>query len=148
MKVLIIEDEIPAGERLKGLIQEFNSSFELVGPLESNEEVINWFQANEQPGLIFSDIELLDGPVFYAFDKIRPKAPIIFTTAYDQYALDAFKTNGISYLMKPFDKEELLIRGPLQDTATQIVECRAEARARHGWIMDTYLLRRTTDILA
>lgn len=105
MKVLIIEDEIPAAERLRDMVQKYDPNIEIEGPLDSNEVVINWFGQNPAPNLVFSDIELLDGPVFYSLERIDVGAPIIFTTAYDQYALDAFKTNGISYLLKPFEWE-------------------------------------------
>lgn len=107
MRVLIIEDEIPAAQHLWDLLKKYDKGLHLEGPLDSNTAIIGWFQKNEPPDLIFSDIELLDGPVFESLDQLYLSMPIIFTTAYDQYALEAFDTNGISYLLKPFEQKQL-----------------------------------------
>lgn len=107
MTVLIIEDELPAANRLQDLIWQHEQTVQIEGPLDSNEAVLQWFNSNGEPDLIFSDIELLDGPVFYALEQLALSVPIIFTTAYNQYALEAFQTSGISYLLKPFKLEEL-----------------------------------------
>lgn len=107
MKILIIEDELPAARHLQDLLQSYGDDMELEGPIDSNAALLRWFRQNEPPDLVFSDIELLDGPVFEALAKLELHMPIIFTTAYDQYTLDAFETNGISYLLKPFDGEQL-----------------------------------------
>lgn len=107
MKVLIIEDELPAARRLVGLLKSYDPDIYIVGVLDSNKAIRKWADLNEQPDLIFSDIELLDGQVFDTLSELTLVAPIIFTTAYEQYALDAFDTNGISYLLKPFDLEQV-----------------------------------------
>jgi DNA-binding LytR/AlgR family response regulator len=105
MKVLIIEDEKPAARRLARLLAKLN--VEAATLLHSVEESILWFQNNPHPDLIFLDIQLSDGLSFEIFDKVDVKSAIIFTTAYDEYALQAFKLNSIDYLLKPIDDEEL-----------------------------------------
>ena len=105
MNVLIIEDEKPAARRLARLLSEFD--VEVSTMLHSVEEAVDWFQKNEHPDLIFLDIQLSDGLSFEIFDLVEVKSAIIFTTAYDEYALQAFKLNSIDYLLKPIDDEEL-----------------------------------------
>lgn len=105
MNVIIIEDEKPAARRLGRLLAEMD--VEVSTMLHSVEESIVWFQENEHPDLIFLDIQLSDGLSFEIFDIIEVKSAIIFTTAYDEYALQAFKLNSIDYLLKPIDDEEL-----------------------------------------
>ncbi|MCL6272938.1 LytTR family DNA-binding domain-containing protein [Muricauda sp. 2012CJ35-5] len=105
MNVIIIEDEKPAARRLSRLLMELN--VEVSQMLHSVEESIEWFQNNPHPDLIFLDIQLSDGLSFEIFDSIEVKSAIIFTTAYDEYALQAFKLNSIDYLLKPIDDEEL-----------------------------------------
>ncbi|WP_190809147.1 LytTR family DNA-binding domain-containing protein [Flagellimonas sp. S3867] len=105
MDVIIIEDEKPAARRLNRLLSEFNVSVSTM--LHSVEESIEWFQNNQHPDLIFLDIQLSDGLSFEIFDMVEVKSAIIFTTAYDEYALQAFKLNSIDYLLKPIDDEEL-----------------------------------------
>ena len=105
MKAIIIEDEKPAARRLQRLLS--GMGVEVSTLLHSVEESIEWFQANEHPDLIFLDIQLSDGLSFEIFDVIDVKSAIIFTTAYDEYALQAFKLNSIDYLLKPIDDEEL-----------------------------------------
>lgn len=105
MKVIIIEDEKPAARRLSRLLADLNVDVSVM--LHSVEESINWFQNNEHPDLIFLDIQLSDGLSFEIFDEIEVKSSIIFTTAYDEYALQAFKLNSIDYLLKPIDDEDL-----------------------------------------
>ncbi len=107
MRVLIIEDEKPAAARMKKLIKEFLSEAEIVGQLDSISSAIKWFQNETAPDLIFCDIELADGQSFEIFKEVKVDAPIIFTTAYDQYAIKAFKLNSIDYLLKPVDPVEL-----------------------------------------
>lgn len=107
MKVLIIEDEKPSARRLQRMLG--NLGIEAETMLHSVEESIAWFQNNEHPDLIFLDIQLSDGLSFEIFETIEVKSAIIFTTAYDEYALQAFKLNSIDYLLKPIDKEELQI---------------------------------------
>ncbi|MBQ4914774.1 response regulator transcription factor [Maribacter sp. MMG018] len=105
MNVIIIEDEKPAARRLGRLLAELD--VEVSTMLHSVEEAIQWFQDNKHPDLIFLDIQLSDGLSFEIFDVIEIKSAIIFTTAYDEYALQAFKLNSIDYLLKPIDDEEL-----------------------------------------
>ncbi|MDP5230267.1 MAG: LytTR family DNA-binding domain-containing protein [Cellulophaga sp.] len=105
MKTIIIEDEKPAARRLSRLLNEFGVEVSVL--LHSVEEAINWFQNNEHPDLIFLDIQLSDGLSFEIFDVVEVKSAIIFTTAFDEYALQAFKLNSIDYLLKPIDDEEL-----------------------------------------
>ncbi len=105
MHVIIIEDEKPAARRLNRLLSELD--VEISTMLHSVEEAIDWFQKNPHPDLIFLDIQLSDGLSFEIFDVIEVKSAIIFTTAYDEYALQAFKLNSIDYLLKPIDDEEL-----------------------------------------
>lgn len=105
MNVIIIEDEKPAARRLSRLLAQLDVSVSTM--LHSVEESITWFQQNEHPDLIFLDIQLSDGLSFEIFDLIEVHSAIIFTTAYDEYALQAFKLNSIDYLLKPIDDEEL-----------------------------------------
>ncbi|MCD8404892.1 response regulator transcription factor [Tenacibaculum dicentrarchi] len=107
MNVIIIEDEKPAARRLKRMLSELNIEAQTM--LHSVEESINWFQNNKHPDLIFLDIQLSDGLSFEIFEEIEVKSAIIFTTAYDEYALKAFKLNSIDYLLKPLDQDELKV---------------------------------------
>ncbi len=103
MRVLIIEDELPAARRLVSLLKAYDEDIYVPGILDSNKAIREWVSLNEEPDLIFSDIELLDGQVFEALAELELAVPIVFTTAYEEYALAAFETHGISYLLKPFD---------------------------------------------
>ena len=105
MNVIIIEDEKPSARRLDRMLQNLDLKAEAM--LHSVEESLTWFRANKHPDLIFLDIQLSDGLSFEIFDKIEVNSAIIFTTAYDEYALQAFKLNSIDYLLKPIDSEEL-----------------------------------------
>jgi len=105
MNIIIIEDEKPAARRLNRMLQ--NLDIEAKTMLHSVEESIEWFSANQHPDLIFLDIQLSDGLSFEIFESIEIKSAIIFTTAYDEYALQAFKLNSIDYLLKPIDNEDL-----------------------------------------
>lgn len=105
MKVLIIEDEKPAARRLSRMLEDLDVKAEIM--LHSVEESIEWFQNNEHPDLIFLDIQLSDGLSFEIFEHVTITSAIIFTTAYDEYALKAFKLNSIDYLLKPIDEDEL-----------------------------------------
>ncbi|WP_449400028.1 LytR/AlgR family response regulator transcription factor [Chryseobacterium wanjuense] len=106
IKTVIIEDEKPASRKLERMLSEF-PEIEVVGKIESVEEGILWFSENEHPQLIFSDIVLGDGLSFDIFEKIPTKGFIIYTTAFDQYTLKAFKLNSIDYLLKPILDEDL-----------------------------------------
>ena len=107
MKVLIIEDENPASQKLIRLLKNIDSNIEIINVLKSVEEAINWFIKNPSPDLIFMDIQLEDGLCFDIFENCRIKAPVIFTTAYDEYAIKAFKVNSVDYLLKPIAQNEL-----------------------------------------
>ena len=105
MNIIIIEDEKPAARLLERKIEKLGYSITTL--LHSVEESLLWFQNNSHPDLIFLDIQLSDGLSFEIFEKIDIKSAVIFTTAYDEYALRAFKLNSIDYLLKPIDEEEL-----------------------------------------
>ena len=107
MKILIIEDEAAAVRRLQKLLGEINPGNEIVGTLSSIETSVDWLQSNTPPDLILMDIHLADGSSFDIFEKITITSPVIFATAYDEYALKAFKVSAIDYLLKPIKKEEL-----------------------------------------
>ena len=107
MKAIIIEDEQLAANRLESLIKNCDNSIEIVTKLESVEESVTWFKNNAHPDLIFLDIHLEDGLSFAIFDKTRVNVPVIFTTAFDEYAIRAFKMKGIDYLLKPISQEDL-----------------------------------------
>lgn len=107
MKVLIIEDEQPAVRKLIRLLEEVDPVTVIVDVLSSVEQAINWFSVNTPPDLVFMDIQLEDGISFEIFDLLEIKIPVIFTTAYDEYALRAFKVNSVDYLLKPIVLEEL-----------------------------------------
>ena len=106
IKTVIIEDEKPASRKLERMLNEF-PEIEVVAKIESVEEGVQWFAEHEHPQLIFSDIVLGDGLSFDIFEKIPTKAFIIYTTAFDQYTLKAFKLNSIDYLLKPILDEDL-----------------------------------------
>lgn len=107
MKILIIEDEQIAAKRLEKLILEVDDSVEILAQLDSIETVLEWLAMNKMPDLIFLDIHLADGSAFEIFNRTTIDCPIIFSTAYDQYAIQAFKVDTIDYLLKPVKKEEL-----------------------------------------
>ena len=107
MKVLIIEDEKPASQKLIRLLGEINPDIEIIDVLKSVEQSVNWFLNNPKPDLIFLDIQLEDGICFEIFENNQIQTPIIFTTAYDEFTLKAFKVNSVDYLLKPIDSDEL-----------------------------------------
>ena len=107
MNILIIEDEPAAGRRLKKLLPTVDSSIDVTAVIDSVEDAIEWFRNNNPPDLVFADVQLADGTCFEIFDIIDPGCPLIFVTAYDEYAIRAFKHNSIDYLLKPVDPEEL-----------------------------------------
>ena len=107
MRIVIIEDEKPAANLLKMQIKKHFPDAEIIDNLDSVSNSVRWFQQNKQPDLIFSDIQLADGISFSIFEKISLSTPIIFTTAFDQYAIKAFQVNAIDYLLKPIDPNDL-----------------------------------------
>ncbi|MCD8072846.1 MAG: LytTR family DNA-binding domain-containing protein [Alistipes sp.] len=107
MKVLVVEDETAATVNLLALLNEVCPTCKIMGTLESVSEPVAWLESNPAPDLIFMDIPLADGDAFRIFDKTEVTAPVVFTTAYDQYALDAFGVNSIDYLLKPIKPGDL-----------------------------------------
>jgi len=107
MKILIVEDEQAAVRRLQKLLGEINPKNEVVGALSSIESAVEWLEANPPPEVILMDIHLADGSSFDIFEKVNVEVPVIFVTAYDEYALKAFKVNAIDYLLKPIKQNEL-----------------------------------------
>lgn len=107
MKVLVIEDEIPAQEELVRILRKHFPNIEIVDIIGSVRDSVEWLR-NNTADLIFMDIQLLDGCCFDIFDVVEVRTPIIFTTAYDQYALKAFKVNSVDYLLKPIDEDDLV----------------------------------------
>lgn len=107
MKVLIIEDERPAAQKLIRLLEGIDKEIEVVDVLKSVEQATNWFADHQAPELIFMDIQLEDGISFELFETCEIKTPVIFTTAYDEYTLKAFKVNSVDYLLKPVASDDL-----------------------------------------
>lgn len=107
MKVLIIEDEKPAFKQLSAMLLRYDPGIEIIGQIDTVKKASAWFSQHPAPNLVFMDIQLADGLSFDIFERVAVTAPIIFTTAYDQYAIQAFKVNSIDYLLKPIDPHEL-----------------------------------------
>jgi len=107
MKIVIIEDEVFAARRLENMIREIDPQIEVVAKLESVSESVAWLKSNAQPDLIFLDIQLEDDLSFAIFEQVQVRSKIIFTTAFDEYAIKAFKFNSIDYLLKPINNDEL-----------------------------------------
>ncbi len=107
MKVLIIEDEAPAFRKLQKNLEEIDAGIEIVDVIDSVDDSIKWLNNHSHPDLIFMDIQLSDGLSFEIFEKVEITKPIIFTTAFDEYILKAFKVNSIDYLLKPIKKDDL-----------------------------------------
>ena len=107
MRALIIEDETAAARNLEAVLREVAPGVEILATLESVAESVEWLQSNPQPDLLFMDIHLADGDSFRIFESVEITAPVIFTTAYDRYALEAFKGNSIDYLLKPINTEDV-----------------------------------------
>lgn len=107
MRVLIIEDEAPAFRRLQKILEEVQPDIQIVEVIDSVEESVKWLNNHNAPDLIFMDIQLSDGISFEIFEKVQITRPVIFTTAFDEYMLRAFKVNSIDYLLKPIKIEDL-----------------------------------------
>ena len=107
MHVLIIEDEKPAAKRLASLLQQYDDTLVVLDQLDTVKKAVRWFTEHKAPDLTFMDIQLADGLSFAIFEQVTVTSPIIFTTAYDQYAVQAFKVNSVDYLLKPIGPEEL-----------------------------------------
>jgi len=125
--ILIIEDEKPNAARLKRLISVIKPDAVVLDVLESVSETVDWLLKNECPDLIMMDVRLPDGLSFEIFEQLNPKCPIIFTTAYDEYAVRAFKFNSIDYLLKPIEQDELehsfrMVEEKQQNDTTKSIE--------------------------
>jgi DNA-binding LytR/AlgR family response regulator len=107
MKILIVEDETAAYDNLVDILSEIDPTIRVAGNTESIRQTIMWLENNQLPDLILMDIHLSDGSAFAIFDSIKLDIPVIFTTAYDEYAIKAFKVNSIDYLLKPIKVEEM-----------------------------------------
>jgi len=107
MTILIIEDEELTARKLQRLLLDVEPAAIIAGTTVSVDESVEWLRSNPQPDLIFMDIELADGQSFDIFGKVAVKSPVIFTTAYDEYAIKAFRVNSIDYLLKPIKEEDL-----------------------------------------
>ncbi len=105
--VLIIEDEAKAARELAGIIKNIDDDVNVLAMLDSVEQSVQWLSSNKQPDLIFSDIQLADGLCFDIYDQINVQSPIIFCTAFDEFLLNAFDTNAVSYLLKPITREKV-----------------------------------------
>jgi DNA-binding LytR/AlgR family response regulator len=108
MKVLIVEDEKSAARRLNSLLIEIDPAIEVLEVIDTVKRASDWLRENDTPDLLFLDIQLADGLSFEIFDKVSVSCPVIFTTAYDQYALKAFEVYSIDYLLKPIDRNKLV----------------------------------------
>lgn len=107
MKVLIIEDELPAAKRMAKLLLEIDNNIEILDIKDGITSSVDWFKNNPPPDLVFMDIQLSDGLSFEIFEHVQLTSPIVFTTAFDQYAIRAFKVNSIDYILKPIDKNDV-----------------------------------------
>lgn len=127
MKILIIEDEPRAANQLQRLLDKSDHDFQLLDVIDAVEDAVQWFLTNTMPDLVFMDIQLADGLSFEIFQKIEVPVPIIFTTAFDQYAIQAFKVNSIDYLLKPVQQNELeaaldkFVRSKEQNTVEPLI---------------------------
>jgi two-component system LytT family response regulator len=137
MNVLLIEDEEAAARRLSKLLKELDPSLQVVEVRDSIEQSLNWLAAHPAPDLIFMDIHLADGSSFEIFRHIEVKSPVIFVTAYDKYALQAFKVHAADYLLKPVKREELQEALSRVQRLKQLEEINyerlAEAMAPNAW---------------
>jgi DNA-binding LytR/AlgR family response regulator len=107
MKVVIVEDETLAAEKLGNLLKKVSPDVQILSFIQSVDEAVDWFSQNPAPDLVFMDIQLDDGISFEIFDAIKLEVPVIFTTAYNEYAIRAFKVNSVDYLLKPIEEEAL-----------------------------------------
>ena len=139
MRAIIVEDEMLAARNLQAILNELGT-VQVITILDSITETVEWFSFNPQPDLMFLDIHLADGSAFEIFDRTEIRCPVIFTTAYDEYALKAFKVNSIDYLLKPIDMvavqralkklQGLTVTDKMQDAVNQLM---ASFRATSTW---------------
>ena len=103
MKTIIIEDENLTARRLEGMLRKYEPAIEVLATLPSVSDTVAWFKTNAEPDLVFMDIHLEDDLAFKIFEQVQLQIPVIFTTAYDEYMIKAFKVNSIDYLLKPIN---------------------------------------------
>ncbi len=108
MKIIIVEDELHSSRLLKGMLEELRPDWDVLETFESVSSTVAWLNDNPSPDLIFLDIQLNDGICFSIFEQSKVESMVIFTTAYDEYAIQAFKVNSIDYLLKPIKRDKLL----------------------------------------
>jgi len=147
IKALIIEDEQLAVDYLKAMIKQVNPDIEIIGSIDSVENAIVWINQNSLPDLIFLDVQLSDGLCFEIFDYVNIKTPIIFTTAYEEYAIKAFKVNSLDYLLKPVRANELsraidkFLNLSKNDSEQQITELRGKVDLMSKMLSNQYKSR-------
>lgn len=107
MQIVIIEDEVKTAKALATMIRQISPDAVIVATLQSVKRAVAWFATNDQPALIFMDIQLADGVCFDIFKETEIRAPVIFVTAYDEFALESFRANGMDYILKPFTQDTL-----------------------------------------
>lgn len=146
-RVIIVEDETAAAVNLRSMLASIDSNVEVIAVLESVEEAVEFFSSDVEADVVFMDIHLADGESFRIFQSVDINIPIIFTTAYDEYALQAFKVNSIDYILKPYKEEDLrraldkLERLTVGERTTQKDSREKMVREVHGDNMQTMLLR-------
>jgi DNA-binding LytR/AlgR family response regulator len=146
-RVIIVEDETAAAVNLRSMLASIDSNVEVLAVLESVEEAVEFFSSDVEADVVFMDIHLADGESFRIFQSVDINIPIIFTTAYDEYALQAFKVNSIDYILKPYKEEDLrraldkLERLTVGERTTQKDSREKMVREVHGENMQTMLLR-------
>ena len=146
-RVIIVEDETAAAVNLRSMLASIDSNVEVLAVLESVEEAVEFFSSDVEADVVFMDIHLADGESFRIFQSVDINIPIIFTTAYDEYALQAFKVNSIDYILKPYKEEDLrraldkLERLTVGERTTQKDSREKMVREVHGDNMQTMLLR-------
>jgi two-component system LytT family response regulator len=107
MNVVIVEDEHLTAERISTLLRQIDPGIEILSIIDSVKQSVDWFKSNQKPDLVFMDIQLADGLSFDVFDKVKIEVPVIFITAFQEYAIKAFKVNSVDYLLKPVSEEDL-----------------------------------------
>jgi two-component system, LytTR family, response regulator len=134
MKVLILEDEQPAVDHLSALLRAYDKTIEISAIFDSVKDVVAWLQTNPSPDLIFMDIQVADGLCFDIFGQVQVLSPVIFTTAYQEYAIRAFKVNSVDYLLKPIDFTELK---DAMEKYSRIFSTKSETPAIHPGIIES-----------
>lgn len=153
MRIIIIEDEKPAADKLRKALLKINSNIEILAVLNSVRDSVSWLKQNEEPGLIFMDIELTDGSSFRIFEEVRPSCPIIFTTAYDEYWQEAFEHNSIDYILKPIRQEKLETALMKYDKLKQFFSQNIEQLVKHNQngsneTKERFLVKRGSDYIS